>query len=411
MYIKDRQTYIVQGQGEQVMRILIIAPTGEMPHIRMIPSALARNKEVKLTVVAPKRVKAHRIHHPSGWFSLEAEEYVNDYRLIPVPLRAPFDYMSMFENRPLQVVIRNARPDIIQMWTAPGVIRQLLQVIWVKWQVYPKAKIIFYGWDNLIFRFGKWSRLKWIVTRLVWSQLAGGLEADSEGLAKIRRAGFRNPVERVFWGVRTDVFKPMAKLELRQYFKLGSDQIIGYVGRFTPEKGLLVLLAAMCRLPAKVHCILIGEGPMRTELELWSHLSELKGRVQLLDPMMPEDLAKYMNCMDALVLPSLTTGDWKEQYGRVLGEAMACGVPVIGSDSGAIPEVIGDAGLIVPEGNASALVEAVQTALFDEIARARFIKNGLARSQQELSVEAMSQHLLAFYGRILGIQKNDENWN
>jgi glycosyltransferase involved in cell wall biosynthesis len=386
------------------MRILIIAPTGEIPHTRTIPTALARNKEVELTVVAPKRVKAARIHHSSGWFSLEAEEYFNGYRLIPVPLRAPYDYMSVFESRPLRIVIKNARPAIIQMWTAPGVIRQLLQVLWMKWQVYPKAKIIFYGWDNILFRFGKWSRLKWAVTKLVWYQVAGGLEADSEGVTNIRRAGFRGLVERAFWGVRTDVFMPMEKLELRQYLKLESDYIIGFVGRFTPEKGLLVLLAAMCRLPAKMWCILIGDGPMRTELELWSNLPDLKGRVQLLDPMLPEELVKYMNCIDALVLPSLTTRDWKEQYGRVLGEAMACGVPVIGSDSGAIPEVIGDAGLIVPEGNVSALVEAVQTAVFDEVVRARLVKNGLDRCQQELSVEAMSKHLLDFYGRILGIQ-------
>jgi glycosyltransferase involved in cell wall biosynthesis len=67
-----------------------------------------------------------------------------------------------------------------------------------------------------------------------------------------------------------------------------------------------------------------------------------------------------MRGLDVLALPSLTRPNWKEQFGRVLIEAMACGVPVVGSDSGEIPHVIGDAGLVVPEGDAAALADALR---------------------------------------------------
>ena len=62
------------------------------------------------------------------------------------------------------------------------------------------------------------------------------------------------------------------------------------------------------------------------------------------------DVPRHLRALDALVLPSESTPLWKEQFGHVLIEAMACGVPVVGSDSGAIPEVIGEAGLLFPGG-------------------------------------------------------------
>jgi glycosyltransferase involved in cell wall biosynthesis len=74
-----------------------------------------------------------------------------------------------------------------------------------------------------------------------------------------------------------------------------------------------------------------------------------------------EAVPRLMNALDVLVLPSRTTPTWKEQFGRVIIEAHACGVPVIGSDSGAIPEVIGPAGLTFPEGNIAALADSIMT--------------------------------------------------
>jgi glycosyltransferase involved in cell wall biosynthesis len=67
------------------------------------------------------------------------------------------------------------------------------------------------------------------------------------------------------------------------------------------------------------------------------------------------DVPAYLNQLDVLVLPSRTQSNWKEQFGRVLVEAMACGVPVVGSTCGEIPNVVGDAGLVFPEGDTDAL--------------------------------------------------------
>jgi glycosyltransferase involved in cell wall biosynthesis len=106
--------------------------------------------------------------------------------------------------------------------------------------------------------------------------------------------------------------------------------------------------------------------------------------------------------MDVITLPSLTTAHWKEQYGRVIAEAMACGVPVVGSDSGAIPEVIGTSGLVVPEGDPVALGDALHRLLSSAEAREGLRAEGLKRVVEELSVQAMSERLWQLYGRVLG---------
>ncbi len=83
--------------------------------------------------------------------------------------------------------------------------------------------------------------------------------------------------------------------------------------------------------------------------------------------------------IDVLAVPSLTRPNWKEQFGRVLIEAMASGVPVIGSDSGAIPDVIDDAGLITPEGDIAALAEAICKLQQDQSLHKSLAERGRAR--------------------------------
>jgi glycosyltransferase involved in cell wall biosynthesis len=89
--------------------------------------------------------------------------------------------------------------------------------------------------------------------------------------------------------------------------------------------------------------------------------------------------------MDVLVLPSRTRPHWKEQLGRVLIEAMACEVPVVGSRSGAIPDVIGDAGLLFPEGDVARLREAIDRLLGDEGYGRDLAARGRRRAETEFS--------------------------
>src|SRR5207244_1025724 len=112
------------------------------------------------------------------------------------------------------------------------------------------------------------------------------------------------------------------------------------------------------------------------------------------------DVPEYLAALDALVLPSRTTATWAEQFGHVLIEAMAAGVPVVGSSSGAIPDVVGDAGIIVPEGDAAALRRALGTLLADPALRARLSERGQDRVQAHYAHAVVARELAALYRRL-----------
>ena len=108
-----------------------------------------------------------------------------------------------------------------------------------------------------------------------------------------------------------------------------------------------------------------------------------------------------MNALDALVLPSRTTPRWKEQFGRVIIEAQACETPVIGSSSGAIPDVVGPGGLIFPEGDAAALALAM-TALHADPQKARELgKLGRRQAEEHYTWERVAQRMWEIYSEVL----------
>ena len=123
-----------------------------------------------------------------------------------------------------------------------------------------------------------------------------------------------------------------------------------------PLAALLALLLSACaRLSAPWRLLLAGEGEQRGALEQLAGALDVAQNVQFLGRRGSGDMAAFYQGLDVFVLPSRTQPNWMEQFGRVLVEAMACGVPVIGARSGEIPHVIGDAGLIVPEEDSDAL--------------------------------------------------------
>ena len=178
--------------------------------------------------------------------------------------------------------------------------------------------------------------------------------AGSQGAAAVwREKGYTGPLAIIpQFGVDPGIFAP------------GSGQrdsargfVIGYVGRLVPEKGVDLLLEAVARLPGVWRLAIVGAGPERDRLEVLARRLGMADRVFFEGVVPSLRMPAFYRELDALVVPSRSRPNWVEQFGRVLIEAMACGVPVIGSDCGEIPNVVDDAGLIFPEGDAGALRE------------------------------------------------------
>ncbi|MCU1538557.1 MAG: glycosyltransferase [Humibacillus sp.] len=154
---------------------------------------------------------------------------------------------------------------------------------------------------------------------------------------------------------------------------------VGYAGRLAPEKGVDTLLRAAALVPDLVVRI-AGDGPERSALEALAHDLSLDGRVHFVGVVPSAELPSFYRSLDVLAVPSLTTASWVEQFGRVVLEAMACGTPVVVSDSGALPGVVGDAALVVPEGDPAALAAALRQAGSDPDTHVRLRSAGLRRA-------------------------------
>jgi glycosyltransferase involved in cell wall biosynthesis len=167
---------------------------------------------------------------------------------------------------------------------------------------------------------------------------------------------------------------------------------VGFAGRLVPEKGIDDLLEAVRQLDGRVRLLLVGDGPLRERLERENVPGgEIEVRTGLSHDRMPEAYAE----MDVLVLPSRTTPRWSEQFGRVLVEALWCGLPVVGSDSGAIPWVIQTTGggLVFEEGNPEALASALKRLQEDPEQSAAFADRGRSATTRLFSVEAAADVL------------------
>jgi glycosyltransferase involved in cell wall biosynthesis len=146
---------------------------------------------------------------------------------------------------------------------------------------------------------------------------------------------------------------------------------------------------------------IVGAGPEQGRLTDLAQKLGLQERVRL-DPLIPStQMPALLAQWDALVLPSRTRPNWKEQFGRVLVEAMACGVPAVGSDSGELPNVIGDAGLVFPEGDVEALAAHLRALRDDPALRADLAARGRARALSGFTQQSVAEQTVAVYRAVL----------
>ena len=177
---------------------------------------------------------------------------------------------------------------------------------------------------------------------------------------------------------------------------------IGYLGRLVPEKGILDLVEAMCGLPDHIRLRLIGDGVLGQAITILAKTLGVDARVELCPAVGSTEVPVALAGLDLLVLPSRTTPNWKEQFGRVLIEAMSCGVPVLGSSSGEIPHVIGDAGMIFPEGDTLALRQEIARIATNPALHADLARRGRARILAEFTQAAIARRHVEVYAAMLG---------
>jgi glycosyltransferase involved in cell wall biosynthesis len=361
---------------------------------------------IEVTVVVPKTWKPGGVQN-----KIIETEYRDEgaFKIVPISNFSQNHQGLLTFGTDLISLLREFRPQVLQVeqgsralaYTQLIVLNQLLGL---------NAKNIFFTWWNLPYE------LKLPIALLEKFNLNnshGIISGNQDGAEILRQRGYKGPIKVMpQLGVDETLFTPKAQPELAADLGIQADEfVIGFVGRFVPEKGLLTLLQALTKLPLEKpwKLLLLGRGPLQEQLIKIASENNIQDRVILVESVPHNEVANYINLMSCLLLPSettyqfktLTAAGWKEQFGHVLIEAMACQVPVIGSDSGEIPHVIGDAGLVFPEGDVQALTNYLLKLMENPEFTKEFGEKGYQKAMVQYTNKALAKQQYEFYQELV----------
>jgi glycosyltransferase involved in cell wall biosynthesis len=296
----------------------------------------------------------------------------------------------------MKKLLEQVQPDIIELWEEPFAAVSF-QVIRAAKRLLPESRIIFFSAQNI--RKNYPPPFCWF-ERYTYRQADFAFVINREAESIIRNKGWNKDTLVLPLGVAPHVFRPIDASALRS--ELGLNKFtVGFIGKLEKQKGILDLIRAAGRLKDEINLLLIGGGPLRDETRQLVAKLGLTGKTRFISSVPYDKMPAYLNCLDVLVLPSITLPGLKEQFGRVLVEAMSCGIPIIGSDSGEIPRVIGDAGLVFPEGHYRELAEKIELLRRDSARRKDLAERGRARVWDNYSWEKIAAKQVAVYRRLL----------
>jgi starch synthase len=169
------------------------------------------------------------------------------------------------------------------------------------------------------------------------------------------------------------------------------DFVITFTGRLVWEKGIYDLLAAVRTLETNhLRLLIIGDGPEREEVGRHIKALGLFNVVGLHQAIPYGEIDNVYRMSNVVVLPSIPTRGLREQFGMVLVEAMACGVPVVATRCGSMPHVIGNAGLLADPGNPSSLADCLT-----RLRESESLRQQLGRRGREIAEERYDKNRVA----------------
>ncbi len=183
----------------------------------------------------------------------------------------------------------------------------------------------------------------------------------------------------------------------------GSGPVIGYCGRLDPDKGVRELIEAVVEVRSRVsappNLELLGNGTLREELlrraaaEPWLTIRE---------PVPHAEVPAFLRGLDLFVLPALVSDDHEEHDAHALMEALAVGLPCIGTRSGIIPEMLDDgSGLLIEANSTPALASAIETLALDPALRRELASRARSRALRSFSLEAVAAARAELYQEVL----------
>jgi glycosyltransferase involved in cell wall biosynthesis len=360
--------------------------------------------DIEVTIVVP------RLWQPGGVQNkiIESQPKIaENFRVIPISNFSQNNQALLTFGTDIVPLLQKFKPDIIQVEQGSKSLAYA-QLITLNSFLNLQAKNVFFTWWNLPYtpKFP----ISWLEAYNL-KNTDGLIAGNQDGVDVLKQRGYTGKYTVLpQLGVDEILFSPSPQPDLAESLGIKNDEfVIGFVGRFVEEKGILTLIKALAKLRGKWKLLLLGRGTLKDKIIAEAQASAIGDRLIIVESVPHDQVVNYINLMNTLVLPSettyqvktLTAVGWKEQFGHVLIEAMACQVPVIGSDSGEIPFVIDDTGLVFPEKDTEALAKCLQTLLDNPQLAQELGNQGYARVMANYTNKALAQCQLDFYQQLL----------
>ena len=390
------------------MRVVMVSKAVVIGAYQRKLEELARQPGVELTVVVPAYWREER-----RLCRLE-RAYTAGYELMVAPLAFNGQFHLHFYPT-LGRLLRLRRPDVLHMDEEPY---NLATWHALKLGAATGARSLFFTWQNLPRRYPwPFSRFEMIN----YGRAAYALAGNPTAAEVLRAKGYRGPLAVIpQFGVDPEIFSPRPE-EMRTGSSSKGNAtdppsphhaggiahrisafVVGYAGRLVPEKGVDLLVRACAALPFPDWSLrVLGQGPERERLAALAAQLGISQQVTFLGHLPSTQTPDVYRTFDVLAVPSIGLPNWVEQFGRVIIEAMACGVPVVGSSSGEIPWVIGDAGLIAPEGDVTALCGILTTLAADPVRRVALAAAGRRRVLAHFTQARVAAATAQVYGEMM----------
>lgn len=369
------------------MKLLVVSHSCVTPVNQQLYAAVQEKTGWDITLVVPSNWKDEfgRRLAVQRWPNFKGE-------LLGVPVIRSGNIILHAYRTSFTRLLRKIRPDAIYVNHEPYAVATAQ--VYTANQFGGAVPIGCYSCQNIQKRYPP--PFRWTESKVLkWSRFFLPISAAVENV--FRTKGYRGDSTILPLAIDTDMYRPFIDSTIRDRLRGNDEVVVGYVGRFVPEKGLLTLLKAAAKVNGlSWTLVFIGGGPIEPELRRRVDELGLKDRVQFVGFIPHEEVAASIAALDVLVLPSETQANWKEQFGRVLLEAMACGTAVLGSDSGEIPTLIRETGggLVFRERDATDLAEQLAKLVRSADLRQTLSDTGLKAVQSRFSIHVLADQFI-----------------
>ncbi len=379
-----------KGLMTSPLRILFVSHTYVVGVNQGKLDAIAKTGEAEVGLLAPSNWKA-----PEWNRQLPLETPYNNIKYYSAPVSSPGKGGAyVFTPGKIQEVIKDFQPDVLHVELEVFSLCALEFAICSRLTGKP---LVLFGWENQERRLPL-PRL-W-VRKFVLDTAKLIVAGNQDGADLLRSWGYSGSIEVMpQLGVDTQLFSTDLRSQQHR-----SDVQIGFLGRLAHQKGIDLIFAAARQLQErglKFRIILCGSGNDEEALRKEAQKQQIAEHVTWRGAVPHSKAAEEISKFDVLVLPSRTTETWKEQFGHVLIEAMAMGVPVVGSSSGEIPNVIGRPDLVFTEDNAAELAAILEKMIREPQWREEAGRYGMDRVYQYYTHEKIAERLINLWQKLI----------